>query len=159
LRTKQSVATIDLIAVPEADKAALWRMLQRYLAELSAFDRSQPADSAFPYHHFNKYWQEAGRWPFWIISEGKIAGFALVRRTEDGTTEMAEFCIEPAFRHTAIGTAAARALFAHFPGRWQLSELKRNLPAIAFWRHVLRDYADFEERIGDDTVEQQFSAR
>jgi predicted acetyltransferase len=36
-----------------------------------------------------------------------------------------------------VGEQAARALFKRFRGPWEVRERAANLPAIAFWRHVI----------------------
>ena len=61
---------------------------------------------------------------------------------------LAEFFILKRYRRTGVGRQAARALFDRFRGRWQLSILARNAPAIAFWRRVLGDQASLPEESG-----------
>jgi predicted acetyltransferase len=61
---------------------------------------------------------------------------------------LAEFFILKRYRRTGIGLHAAQALFDRFRGRWQLSILARNAPAIAFWRRVLGDRASLQEESG-----------
>jgi predicted acetyltransferase len=59
-----------------------------------------------------------------------------------------EFFVLRAFRRKGIGDRAASEIFNHFPGRWQLQVLEKNLPAQAFWRRVVLEYTgdQFEER-------------
>jgi predicted acetyltransferase len=147
--------TPDIHLVSEAEKSQLWRELQDYLAELSRVSGKPLADE-FPYRHFDLYWQEPKRWPFWIRLQGRKAGFALVRRGQGGVFDMAEFYVRPEHRRNGIGTASARALFLRFPGRWHVSELAENLPAIAFWRRVLDGFVSYREMANADHVDQTF---
>jgi predicted acetyltransferase len=39
-----------------------------------------------------------------------------------------------------VGEHVARTLFDRFPGRWEVSELRDNLAAQAFWRRVIGRY-------------------
>lgn len=80
---------------------------------------------------------------FLIRSDGQIAGFALVDQPvnhPEGDNYMAEFFILKRFRRKGIGSAAARILFAKFPGRWFVSQVAANAPAQAFWRSVISEY-------------------
>jgi len=150
------VAAIDLVLIREQEKPRLWSMLQRYLAELSTLGGAQAVAGEFQYRYFEDYWRDPERWPFWITSDGQVAGFALVRRRDDGVVEMAEFFIAAEHRRSGIGSKSARALFARFPGRWHLSEFRQNHPAISFWRTVLRGFAAYEETAGEERIEQSF---
>jgi predicted acetyltransferase len=147
-----------ITAVSESEKSKLWEALQNYLAELSKLGGRPALNGVFPYRYFNAYWDEPDRWPFWIKSEDEIAGFALVRKRDDGAFEMAEFYVRPEYRRSGIGAGSARALFARFPGRWHLSEFKENTAAIAFWRRVLQDFSAYAETVGTERVEQSFNS-
>ena len=54
------------------------------------------------------------------------------------------------YRRAGIGTIAARALFARFPGRWQVRQLAMNAAATAFWRRAI--LVSFDERRGDTVI-------
>jgi len=97
--------------------------------------RELGADEAYPY--LPLYWREAGRYPYLILSDRQTAGFALVRRLDSASVEMAEFYIRPAWRRTGIGQQAARALFVQHPGGWSLSVGQDNPRGLAFWRAVI----------------------
>ncbi len=101
------------------------------------------------------------RWPFWAKADGAVAGFALVRRMEDGTMEMAEFYTRPEFRRSGVGLVFARDLIARFAGAWELSEYQANPGAIAFWRRVIAGRAYTEREYisanGNPRIEQRFS--
>ncbi len=152
--------SISLIPVSESEKPVLWKLLQSYLAELSTLGGDGPLDGVYPYRYFDAYWHEAERWPLWIRSDGQTAGFAMVRRQkelgEKARIEMAEFYVEPAHRRGKIGLFAARAIFARFPGKWELSEFTANAGAIAFWRRVLAGFADYTEIISGGRIVQLF---
>jgi len=145
----------EIALVPESEKSQLWRELQDYLAELSRLS-GKPLAGEFPYRYFDRYWQEPNRWPFWIKSLGRRAGFALVRKRDDGVFDMAEFYIRPENRRGGIGTGIARALFARFSGRWHVSEMIENSAAIAFWRRVLDGFVPYNEAANSEHVEQTF---
>lgn len=152
-------ATVREELVSHADKTELWPELQTYLGELAHYSHDlKPVDGIFAYDWFDDYWIEADRWPFWAVVDGERAGFALVRREEDGAMEMSEFYIRQAFRCTGIGLCFARLLLARFPGAWIISEFADNTTAIAFWRRVVENYAYTERPYmegGDARLEQR----
>lgn len=120
--------SFSLEAASCAQQPLLAAMLLDYLRELGA-------DAAYPY--LPRYWREVGRYPYLILSDRQTAGFALVRRLDSASVEMAEFYIRPAWRRAGIGQQAARALFAHHPGDWMLSVRQDNPCGLAFWRAAI----------------------
>jgi predicted acetyltransferase len=129
------------------ERDVLWRYLQFYIYDMSRFTGAQPVDGAFPYSHFNTYFEDQQRRSAWWARVGsEIAGFALVRfDASEDRREIAEFFIVNRWRRRGIGLSFARQLLERFPGAWKLHELANNDAAIAFWRRVLRDFARYTE--------------
>ncbi len=50
---------------------------------------------------------------------------------------IAEFLILPKYRRRGIGTSAARAIFAKYPGAWVIKEVPGNDDAVNFWRQAI----------------------
>lgn len=81
-----------------------------------------------------------------LLEAGRRVGFALVNQAPSAHLtpgldfRMAEFFVLRAWRGRGIGRRAVFALFDRFPGKWEISELPRNAPAIAFWRRVIGAY-------------------
>lgn len=154
--------SVRIAPVTEAEKPALWAMLQSYIGELSAYSGGKPDNGVFPYKWFDTYWTDDDRFPFWAISDDARAGFALVRRDrEQDFFQMAEFYIDPRCRRFGLGIAFARSLIARYPGRWRIREMAVNTPAIAFWHRVLEIFPFSEETYwegGLERLEQRFAA-
>ena len=156
------MSAIEIAAIGESEKPALWNFLQAYIAELSAYDPAiTPVDGVYHYPWFDAYWRDADRWPFWVKVYGAAAGFALLRRTSDGTMEMAEFYVLPEYRRTGAGIASARDLIARFAGPWSISQYQANAGSVVFWRRVIegRSYAEREyiSENGNPRIEQRFT--
>jgi predicted acetyltransferase len=144
---------VRAVAIPESDKAALFSDLQHYLRELMQYGTFSPVNGIFPYRRLDAYWGSPDRWPFWAEANGRSAGFALVRRRDDGCMEMAEFYIHPAHRRSGVGLAFARSLLGMFSGTWIISEYRVNVAAVAFWRRVVEPFPFAErEYEGDEHV-------
>jgi predicted acetyltransferase len=163
------------------EKSILRQLLELYQHDLSPFDGADlDSHGLYNYRYLDHYWTEAGRFPFLFRAAGKLAGFALVRRSsfflkevrarqesESGINDsfcasslpglpncmqMAEFCVLRKYRRQGVGRQAARFLFQQFPGRWEVPELQANLEGNAFWRSVIHEFTGgrFEELFLDD---------
>jgi len=87
------------------------------------------------------WWKSAEHFPFFIRAQGKLLGFALARRGSRVTSnadvmDVAEFFVVRGARQRGVGKRAALALFAAFPGRWEIRVRQSNRGAKAFWQSV-----------------------
>ena len=44
------------------------------------------------------------------------------------------------YRRRGVGRTAARMVFDLFPGGWEVSQWRSNLPAQRFWKQVIDEY-------------------
>lgn len=122
-------------------KLIIRNLLELYLHDFSEFAGFELSDMGrFDYPYLDHYWTEEGRFPFLVRVEGRLAGFALIRRLVDaGESEshVAEFFVVRKYRKTGVAFSVARILFARFPGRWKLTVHPENTTALRFWRNVV----------------------
>ncbi len=149
---------VEVVPIPEADKALLWERMQAYIAELMSFGNFGPVNGVFAYEPFDLYWKEPNRFPFWAMADGERAAFALVLCEE--RTEMAEFYSFPEFRRTGVALDFARQIIRRFPGSWEISQYRAHTVAVSFWHRVIAGYP-FQERVyvggqGKERLEQTF---
>jgi len=73
---------------------------------------------------------------------------------------MAEFFIARDYRRRGVGAQAVRLILDRFRGRWLISELLRNEPAVQFWRRVVGTYTGgaYQEAIDNGEVRQRFQS-
>jgi predicted acetyltransferase len=142
---------IDVSPAGIHEKPILRNLLELYSYDFSAIDGADVDDSGlYGYEHLDLYWEEPDRFPFLVRVDGRLAGFALVRKgtyfpeNESGETRpawlIAEFFIMRKYRRRGIGTRVARQLFDRFGGRWEIAELAENDEAQTFWRKVISEY-------------------
>lgn len=116
---------------PAEDKPRMLRLADAYAAEMAAHGTGDPT------RYFDAYWQERGRWPYFIRHGDPIAGFVWVNTWSPsgrGTDfAIAEFYVAPEARGAHVGCDAAVATFRTHPGQWELSVLPTNAAALAFW--------------------------
>jgi predicted acetyltransferase len=147
----------ELVQIPESDKSILANDLQHYISELAPFDRTLAPNGPYDYPGFDTLWRE--RSLFWAMHDREIAGFAIVH-SENGTTDMSDFYIRPAFRRRGVGFDFAQAVIARFPGSWTLTQYKAKADSIAFWRSVIGERPftehDYISVNGNARVKQSF---
>jgi predicted acetyltransferase len=149
---------LEISPVVMEEKEILWRLLQLYLYDFSEFDAADPDNTGcYPYDYFERYWDEPGRFPFFMRVDGRLAGFALVRQFETPdygkVTDLAEFFVMKKYRRQGVGRQAAFQIFDRFPGLWQVEQIEANTPAQVFWRKVIGEYSNgaYQETFQDDT--------
>ncbi|MGP1907780.1 GNAT family N-acetyltransferase [Metabacillus sp. JX24] len=128
-------------------KPVFENLMQFYLYDFSEFnDAAVNHNGLFnPYAYLEKYWVEEGRFPYLIRQNGEYAGFALVRfDMSDNVFSIAEFFILKKFRRNSLGTAVAHDLFRIHQGKWEVTQIERNVPARRFWEKTISMSADGE---------------
>lgn len=104
-----------------------------YLADLGA------PGLAYPY--LDAYWKDAGRYPYLIVHDSQVVGFALVHQaTEASTFELAEFYIAAEFRKRGFGRQAAQVLFQLHVGEWSVAVRRDNSSGRAFWSSLMSEH-------------------
>lgn len=140
--------SVDLQPVSIGEKPLLWKLLQEYLGA-EAFEGSEKfkdEQGNWKYPYFDKYWEEAIRFPFFILHENAVSGFALVRILADDVHSVAEFYVFREHWRKGIGSRAMQLVLDRFPDKkWKISYLHHNLRAAAFWKHwVANNVCDAE---------------
>jgi len=151
------MASISFTQAERHEKSIIRNLMQLYQYELASFTgKTIDPLGLFDYSYLDHSWTAdgtaTGRVPYLIRVEGQLAGFVLKNRhshldTQLETNNVAEFFVLSIYRRQGIGEAAARRLFAMFPGQWEIAMMRANLPAIAFWRSVVASVSNgtFEE--------------
>jgi predicted acetyltransferase len=137
--------SIEVIRIPIDDKPVLRRLMELYLYDFSKFDQADVNQHGlYEYDFIDPYWTEPERHPFFIRVGGKLAGFALVRITRYSSGRplhnLAEFFVMRKYRRQGVGHAAAKNIFAQFPGLWHVAQEEANVPAQVFWKKVIQEY-------------------
>ncbi|MDQ0913879.1 GNAT family N-acetyltransferase [Paenibacillus sp. V4I5] len=139
---------MELIKVSFEKKLILRNLMELYQYDMSQFEDDSENDvneyGLFDYKYLDHYWTEEGRFPFFIMESGKLAGFVLVREIADGELpkfSVAEFFILRKYRGQGIGKEVAYKVFEMFRGNWSVSWLEKNLPAKRFWTKAIIEYS------------------
>ena len=149
---------VDIVAATIEDKSIVRHLVELYVYDFSEYmEWDVDEHGLFGYQYLDNYWTEPDRHPFLIRVDGKLAGFAFVRANEPvpGTCDMAEFFVLRKYRRRGIGIVAALALFARFPGAWQVRQMELNKSATEFWHRAIP--VAFTETIDDNRPVQHFT--
>ena len=154
LTEQHGVMQLEVIAAESRHEPVVRRLLELYQHDFSEFDDNDVDDHGeYGYDRLPDYWTDPARHPLLFRVDGRWAGFALVRL--GAPNDMAEFFVMRKYRRHGIGLAAARAVFARFPGAWQVRQLETNPAATAFWRRAIP--APFEQDHFEHGPRQRFT--
>lgn len=129
-------------------KSVFIQMMELYRYDFSEFSSDDINEYGyFGYSHIDDYWNEEGRYPFFIRVDGRLAGFVLVRSCCEHTHlsnphNIAEFFVMRKYRRKGVGKEAAVKIFDMFPGGWEVSQWVNNLPAQSFWKQTISEYTN-----------------
>lgn len=135
------------------DKEILRNLLEKYDYEFSQWNNVDVNKlGLYGYEYLDNYWTEEKRWAFFIIVDGKLAGFAMVNNypeVEDEETDysLAEFFVMFKYRRMGVGKLAAMKVFNMFHGKWQLKRHPKNLVSVKFWDKVVSEYTEGKYRL------------
>nr|WP_246370656.1 GNAT family N-acetyltransferase [Phenylobacterium haematophilum] len=134
-----------IVRASAGDAALLQNLLQLYTHDFSEFWAGTArgelgADGRFTDYPLEPYFARPG-WSAWLLKASEApAGFALINdEAHSGLPtrrSMAEFFVVRKHRGQGAGRAAAQALIADEPGRWEIAVARANTGALAFWRKV-----------------------
>ena len=151
--------TVDVISASLQERRLIENLFQLYTHDFSenwaGTDRGDvDADGRFAPYPLDRYWGEDSHIPLLFRVDSHIAGFALVNgESHNGAAvdrAIAEFFVLRKYRRGGVGTAAAHAIFARYPGLWEVAVARSNVSALAFWRRTIGSFAKVGDLIEDD---------
>jgi predicted acetyltransferase len=121
------------------EKKTIFTLLQAYLDELSHLPdekiECKDENGIYHYPYLDSYWRESERYPYLLMSDRKLAGFAFVRQEGDHW-EMAEFYVLPEFRRRGLASACVRDILRKHPGEWRIDFNKYNQAGRTLWEKL-----------------------
>lgn len=125
---------LEVRVAPNCEREVIERMMGPYLTDLGA-------RAGFAYPHLDAYWTDPSRYPYVIVYDDRIIGFALVRWVTDNVAfEVVELYINADFRKRGFAREAAKALFKLHPGMWTVAVRHDNSAGQEFWATVLSSH-------------------
>jgi predicted acetyltransferase len=140
------ISRVEVLPAPAEQAPILANLLQLYAHDFSEFLNVEiGTDGRFTYNPLSLYWSEAGRHPFLIWVDGKLAGFAFVKKGSaisgnENAWDLAEFFVLRGFRRRRIGILAAHQMWRRFSGSWEVRVMQLNLAAQRFWARTISEF-------------------
>ena len=124
---------IELVSIRK--KIEMKKVFNDYLTELSQFDPEVHFDEKGSpvYKWFDCYWTDKTRFPFYLLIDNKVAGFAMIREIGVMSYDFAEFYVCPEFRKNDNAIWFAKEIANLFDGQFSFSTRFTNPRAIKFW--------------------------
>ena len=104
-------------AVPE-DKEPLRNLLEKYLYEFSEWEgQDVDCNGLYGYPYLDAYWTDEKRYPFLILVDGKLAGFAMVNCGYGGGLYHGGVFCDAKIPEARSGAAGGVSAVRPFPGQ------------------------------------------
>ncbi|MFL6428301.1 MAG: GNAT family N-acetyltransferase [Acidobacteriaceae bacterium] len=123
-------------------------LIQLYVHDFTEYvPMTLRSDGRFEYSRLPLYWTEVGRHPFIFKADGRLAGFALVKKGsefsgDESVWEMAEFFVVRGERGRGVGYAVAANIWRQLTGPWEVRVLPNNVGALHFWSTSIARFLD-----------------
>jgi len=137
---------VALRQVPIEEREILANLLEKYGYEFSQYT-GQDVNSLglYGYKYLDCYWLEENRWAYFIMADGKLAGFVLINEYAEAAERetdfsVAEFFVMHKYRRGGVGRQAFFLAADLHRGRWQLKRHPKNLGSVYFWDKVIAEY-------------------
>ena len=145
---------INLVPILIDKKPVLANLLELYAYELTEYGNFDLRDDGFyGYKYLPLYWTDPHRFPYFIMVNGKIAGFVLIIKgssvsNDSEIWDVSEFFVMKKYKKKSIGSIVAHQLWHQFKGRWQVRVATSNAPACSFWHKIINTFtlSIFEKR-------------
>ncbi len=133
---------IETCLIEEHQKDAFLNIYQFYIYEMSCFYEKQIGSSGlfdFDRGQFDKYWEQNQHWPYFVMINGNIAGFSLIRRYPDDREiyDIEQFFVLNQYKRRGVGFSVFQSLVSEYAGKWQIRVLPSNGPALCFWEDCI----------------------
>jgi len=140
---------ITLELIKKEHKEILRNLLEKYLYEFSQYvDIGDGINDLglFGYDHLDMYWNDSGRFPYFIKVDGRLAGFAMVSAYPITGTEvdfkMSEFFIIYQYRKSGVAAYCVNLLFEMHKGKWSILFHPDNVISKKFWLRTIDQYTN-----------------
>ena len=145
------IKEIKVIAVSLQDYPVIQNLGKFYEYDMSRYCQWhwEGEDGGYPSQHlinnFKTYFEEESRKAYLIRVDKEIAGFALINKVGTSSNiewNMGEFFVLAKFQGKGFAAHVAKQIWLMSPGRWEVSVIPENLPALAFWRKTISAFTN-----------------
>lgn len=151
LLVKKFEPMISIIKATKDDYTVIANMCRFYAYDLSRWCASISDNWDFPdsgmYESFDPkiYFEDEGRHAYTIRVYNELAGFVLLNQATENSENnwnMGEFFIIAKFQGQGIGSLVAQSIWNMHPGKWEVSVIPNNKPALKFWEKTISKFTN-----------------
>ncbi|MBN6886516.1 putative acetyltransferase [Cytobacillus horneckiae] len=152
---------ISLKEVAESEKTTLQNLYALYLHDLSKYTDNIDIDEngLFQYEDIHLFWTTEGIAPYFIMLNGRIAGFLLLLErpflTKENDFGINDIFILNKYKGKGLGFKAIELLFENKKGQYFVMEMVSNIRAVSFWRKVFKElninYNERQQQIDNES--------
>lgn len=135
---------IQIIPATITDYPTMQNMARFYVYDISRYcgfiskDWAMPEDGLYECFDLKKYFVDSDKKTYLVkLEDGELVGFVLLdKQSTSGKIDynMGEFFVLAKFQGKGIASDMAKKIWIMHPGKWEVSVIPENLPALAFWR-------------------------
>jgi predicted acetyltransferase len=138
---------IKIISATILDYPTIQNMARFYVYDMSRYcgfiskDWAIPENGLYECFDLKKYFEDSDRKAYLVkLESNELVGFVLLDKqsTSDNIDwNMGEFFVLAKFQGKGIAAEVAKKIWIMHPGKWELSVIPENKPALAFWRKAI----------------------
>ncbi|KKD59048.1 acetyltransferase [Grimontia sp. AD028] len=145
--------TVSLKPIDIRERHVLENLFSYYVYEFSkplGLSLDSDGKYAFKSETLNPYWLRDDHHPYFILSDGELAGFVLVRRYPPNIAvwDIDQFFVLRKFTGKGIGRKALLAALDKRHGDWQIRILKENIAVLGFWQSAVEALVEGDYSLG-----------
>ncbi|MEK6734268.1 MAG: GNAT family N-acetyltransferase, partial [Pseudomonadota bacterium] len=135
---------IKIIPATITDYLSIQNMARFYVYDISRYcgfiskDWAIGKDGLYECFDLKKYFEDADKKAYLLrLKDGELVGFVLLDKHSTSNNidwNMGEFFILAKFQGKGVASEVAKKIWIMHPGKWEVSVIPENLPALAFWR-------------------------
>jgi predicted acetyltransferase len=127
------------------DREILSNLMEKYHYEFTQYEhRDVNKLGLYGYQYLDYYWTDEKRWAYFIVVDGNLAGFVLVRNHPlEGTKTdfvISEFFVMYKYRRSGVGRQAFLQVIDRHKGWWRVCLHPKNIASVCFWESIIKEY-------------------
>ena len=137
---------IQLRPIKLIEREVLRNLWEKYDYDSSCYDNNDVDEfGLYECKDFDYYWTKEIKWGYFIIVDGKLAGFVMltnipvIEGTETDFT-IGEFFVMIKYRRLGVGRNVLFQVLNKHRGRQQLVRNPNNILSVHFWDNVINEY-------------------
>lgn len=130
------------------DKTVLVHLWDLYSYDFSVYNSEDVTGSGeYEFYYRDEYFDNPDKECYFILVEGKYAGFVSVSNicyalTKPNDKSIVDFFVMRKYRKGGVGRKAAYLLFDMYPTRWEVAQYDNNEISKQFWERIITDYTN-----------------